>query len=634
MTDHRNGLLGAVGRFFFSPTDPSTLGFMRVMAGLLVLYTHAAYSFDLQAFLGPNAWLNHEVANRQRREVPNQVSPLDGTEHVPSVRIEDVPHRRAAQLEYLKNLPADPEARKAKVRYLETLALQTPPPPGSGQPDPFREGMNLVNSLYQLVSDQADRARLDKVLASDPFDTADSPISYFPDFLRKLPPDERKGVWKQIEEFESTLRDAQGQKLDLSDAEYVLDWLSQYANDPGPARPRLYLFLTGGLKEGNKDLSLPADPVARQEWIDFVRLWGGDPRQVNAKGQPSFSPWLHLTDPTTMWMYHSACLVVFALFTVGLWTRVTSVMTWALSLTYIHRSPVILFGQDTMQTILLTYLMIGPSGAAFSLDALRARYRAARALMGSGRSIHWAEATLAGPQPSWLANFAIRMFQVHFCFVYMSSGISKLKGPAWWNHSAAWMTLVNPEFGPIRYPVYEWFMRGLAENRLIIAVICAAVAVFTIALEVGLPFLVWTRARPIAVTGSILLHTGIAIIMGLCVFSLYMFNLLLAYFPARLVRARIGVTPGAGQRFVVHYDPKDPAAVRKASIIRALDLSGQGTYTPDEHGREVAMVVGSQRLTGPELFKTAMRELTLVRPVRWAGHVPGVWPVVKAAFDR
>ena len=39
MTDHRNGSLGAVGRFFFSPTDPSTLGFMRVMAGLLVLYT-------------------------------------------------------------------------------------------------------------------------------------------------------------------------------------------------------------------------------------------------------------------------------------------------------------------------------------------------------------------------------------------------------------------------------------------------------------------------------------------------------------------------------------------------------------------------------------------------------------------
>ena len=138
------------------------------------------------------------------------------------------------------------------------------------------------------------------------------------------------------------------------------------------------------------------------------------------------------------------------------------------------------------------------------------------------------------------------------------------------------MALVNPEFGPIRYPVYEWFMRALAENRLVIAVVCAIVSVFTIATEVGLPFLVWTRARPIAVTGSILLHTGIAIIMGLCVFSLYMFNLLLAYFPAKLIRARIGVTPGAGRKFVVHYDPKDPAAVRKASIVRRWTWPGRG----------------------------------------------------------
>ena len=79
MTDDRKGFLGAIGRFFFSPTDPSTLGFMRIMAGLLVLYVHAAYSLDLQAFLGPNAWLNQEVANRQRREVPNFVTSLDGS---------------------------------------------------------------------------------------------------------------------------------------------------------------------------------------------------------------------------------------------------------------------------------------------------------------------------------------------------------------------------------------------------------------------------------------------------------------------------------------------------------------------------------------------------------------------------
>ena len=65
-----------------------------------------------------------------------------------------------------------------------------------------------------------------------------------------------------------------------------------------------------------------------------------------------------------MWSIHVVCLVIFALFTVGLWTRVTSVLAWAASLNYIHRGEMILFGQDTMQTILITYLMIGPSGAA------------------------------------------------------------------------------------------------------------------------------------------------------------------------------------------------------------------------------------------------------------------------------
>ena len=101
--------------------------------------------------------------------------------------------------------------------------------------------------------------------------------------------------------------------------------------------------------------------------------------------------------------------------TVGLWTRVTSVLAWAASLNYIHRGQLILFGQDTMQTILITYLMIGPSGAALSLDALRKRYRAARALMGSGgRPVPWAESALAGPPRSWLASFAIRLVQINF----------------------------------------------------------------------------------------------------------------------------------------------------------------------------------------------------------------------------
>ncbi|HVK11427.1 MAG TPA: hypothetical protein VM597_21840, partial [Gemmataceae bacterium] len=280
-----------------------------------------------------------------------------------------------------------------------------------------------------------------------------------------------------------------------------------------------------------------------------------------------------------------------------------------------------------------TYLMVGPSGAAFSVDALRARYRASRAVMGSGRPVAWADAVLTGPQPSWLANFAVRMFQVHFCLIYMSAGAAKLKGPAWWNHQAGWMTLVNPEFGPIRYQAYEAVVRGLAEYRPLISVICAGIVLYTILLQLAFPFVVWTKARPLVVAGSILLHTGIAAFMGLCVFSLYMCTLLLAYFPAKLVRARFAVAPGSGRKFTVHYDPSDPVSVRKASAIRALDVAGQGTYSPGDAG-PVTLTLDGHQVAGRDLYAAALREMALLRPVRVFGFLPGVWPVVNLLLSR
>ena len=39
--------------FWFTPADPTPLCLMRIVAGLLTLYVHVAYSFDLQAFFGP-----------------------------------------------------------------------------------------------------------------------------------------------------------------------------------------------------------------------------------------------------------------------------------------------------------------------------------------------------------------------------------------------------------------------------------------------------------------------------------------------------------------------------------------------------------------------------------------------------
>ena len=62
-------------RFWFAPADPTVLGFIRVVTGLLVLYDAVAYSFDLANFFGPTAYVDLASVDRERKEMPTFVGP-------------------------------------------------------------------------------------------------------------------------------------------------------------------------------------------------------------------------------------------------------------------------------------------------------------------------------------------------------------------------------------------------------------------------------------------------------------------------------------------------------------------------------------------------------------------------------
>ena len=47
--------------FWFTPTSPSTLSAIRVLAGAMLLYTHLVWTMDLNAFFGPEGWLPAEM---------------------------------------------------------------------------------------------------------------------------------------------------------------------------------------------------------------------------------------------------------------------------------------------------------------------------------------------------------------------------------------------------------------------------------------------------------------------------------------------------------------------------------------------------------------------------------------------
>src|SRR5215831_8078569 len=96
--------------FWFTPADPTTLAFIRITTGLLVLYIHLTYSLDLQGFFGQHGWYASRFIERERHEYPNLAQPFnDNWGDPPPVypQLSDFPHRRAALMQYLRALPAE-----------------------------------------------------------------------------------------------------------------------------------------------------------------------------------------------------------------------------------------------------------------------------------------------------------------------------------------------------------------------------------------------------------------------------------------------------------------------------------------------------------------------------------------------
>ena len=98
--------------------------------------------------------------------------------------------------------------------------------------------------------------------------------------------------------------------------------------------------------------------------------------QLVEQGSYTWSYWWWFDSAWAQWTVHLAALVVFALLTVGLFTRVVSILAFIAAMSYVGRLQVRLFGLDQINIMLALYLAVGPSGDAFSLDRWLASRRA------------------------------------------------------------------------------------------------------------------------------------------------------------------------------------------------------------------------------------------------------------------
>jgi hypothetical protein len=599
--------------FWFAPKDPTTLGFMRVVTGLLILYVHLAHSLDLQTFFGKYAWYGHSYVERERKEFPWGVASFTDWVNDEAVmpRLPEFPHRRQGILKFIRALPAPKGERERSLRYLDRATREANPnavaalnflmvfhETGKGQEERVYTALAEGRQLYGLAQDG-------QLVYLDAPHAARESTAMFPAFLLGLPEPDRRAA---ADDLRAVLRVL---PADPADTKYLMNHLIE--QDPAH-RQALVRFMT----------DLPEDRAARTDLIDYLDYWNNDPKKVHHLGQRAFSVWFHVTDPAAMRVIHGAALFVMLLFTLGVCTRVTGVLTWVAALGYIHRADQILFGMDTMMNVLLTYLVVGNSGAALSVDRLVAKYRAARAsLARCGRIDEATRAFLDRPPPSSGAALGVRLVQVHFCFIYMAAGLSKLKGQGWWSGFAFYDVMINPEFTLMRYEWFESMVRWIASSKPVYHTITAFGVWFTWGLEISFPFLVWTRLRPLWLWMAVLLHAGIGILMGLTLFELFMMVMLLVFLPAGVIRDRLRGGPGL-LRLTFGFDPAIPAQARAAALVAAADADGQVTLQPAKGtAQPTVRPPGGTEQTGAAAAGSLFGSVRLLRIARHLLKLPG-----------
>src|SRR4051794_11634975 len=64
--------------FWFTPQDPTLLGLMRILAGVITLYTFAVHGMTLQALMGERGWFDLATRLDTVYNRPVLVPPLGG----------------------------------------------------------------------------------------------------------------------------------------------------------------------------------------------------------------------------------------------------------------------------------------------------------------------------------------------------------------------------------------------------------------------------------------------------------------------------------------------------------------------------------------------------------------------------
>ncbi|MFV0249111.1 MAG: hypothetical protein ACK5H1_09170 [Tenacibaculum sp.] len=176
-------------------------------------------------------------------------------------------------------------------------------------------------------------------------------------------------------------------------------------------------------------------------------------------------------------------LIALVFLFLGLFTRLAAGIALVLQLLIFKSFSAFNYGYDFFLTMSLFYSLIFPLGRFYSIDAKLFKYN------------------------STISFNYCRVIQIHLGIAYFFSGIAKGLDSGWWDGNSVWKALVSADSFYYAIPSFLFVIASIA----------------TVLLEFFYPILIFIKKTHIyTLTAIIIMHTLIAITMGLYAFSALM----------------------------------------------------------------------------------------------------------------
>jgi hypothetical protein len=251
-----------------------------------------------------------------------------------------------------------------------------------------------------------------------------------------------------------------------------------------------------------------------REFPNRDRIWGPDSpwtvalaRQDFAQSRTGWSALLTLSDSR---QYFEACyvvaMVVALLFMLGWRTRVMSILFAIVVVSFYSRNLMVCDGGDNLMILMAVYLTLTACGRRWSLDARRSRAAAEKERPAAAGILRRFTVTV-------LHNCAMLVIMAQMCILYGAAGLYKVQGNLWDDGTALHYVLKQDLFRP--WPALSDFVDG---QHLMIAV----AAYLTVLVQIAFPFSLFSKLKYAVLVILIGMHLGIAILLGLPLFSAVM----------------------------------------------------------------------------------------------------------------